>query len=81
MNRDICGTCMSLYNSNGKCECFNAKSFKHKHHDVVIAYLNGTTIETYAGPKFGWLEINNIAESQDVPCFPSSIEYRIKNEQ
>lgn len=55
------------------------KQFKHKHHDVVIAYLNGATIETYTGPTFGWLEIENIIESQDIPCFPSSIQYRIKD--
>ena len=51
---------------------------KHKHDEVIRAWLDGKTVQ--ACHTHGWMDIVPIGEYEKMPCFSVLREYRIKPE-
>jgi hypothetical protein len=52
----------------------------HPHHDIIIAYLEGKTIEVYIEDKDTWEELGCVSSTLFMPLFHKHISYRVKPE-
>lgn len=52
---------------------------KYKHHDIVVAWLEGKTIQQRNSSNI-WQDVQSIAASKALPAFWADAEYRIKPE-
>lgn len=49
---------------------------KHPHHEVILAYLNGETVQyDYRG---NWVDIHPFTERMQFPNFDKKTQYRVK---
>lgn len=52
---------------------------KHTHHDLILAWLDGKTIEWLESDD-RWVELNRLSRGEDLPGFHSNYKYRIKED-
>jgi hypothetical protein len=57
-------------------------STKYKHHDIVVAWLEGKTIQIqgWSGNPLKWIDMEKVENSTCLPVFNINTNYRIKPE-